>query len=308
MLFNAIKFIFHTVPSLSGEEKVYSGSVDTKLCVAIPASLVTDTPHLREKTAKLGTIARACAIFGTHEIILYPDGAQQERGEDMQLCEQILGFIETPQYLRKRLFGLSPSLKYAGILPPLQIPPHDVPRSIRDCKEGDVREGVVVARHGGSLDVDVGLERTLECSAALQVGTRITVQLTNLERNLVGEIIDPTKISIYWGYRVKQSKFKLAALLEKERFDLRIGTSRYGANVLDIWPKISSSMKNVGSILVAFGSPRLGLTEILSQEGKSPEGVFSFLINTVPAQNVATVRTEEAVLISLGLLNCMRLG
>lgn len=158
------------------------------------------------------------------------------------------------------------------------------------------------------MDVDVGLERTLECSAAFQVGTRITVQLTNLERNLVGEIIDPTKISIYWGYRVKQSKFKLAALLEKERFDLRIGTSRYGANVLDIWPKISSSMKNVGSILVAFGSPRLGLTEILSQEGKSPEGVFSFLINTVPAQNVATVRTEEAVLISLGLLNCMRLG
>ena len=193
MLFNAIKFIFHTVPSLSGEEKVYSGSVDTKLCVAIPASLVADTPHLREKTAKLGTIARACAIFGTHEIILYPDGAQQERGEDMQLCEQILGFIETPQYLRKRLFGLSPSLKYAGILPPLQIPPHDVPRSIRDCKEGDVREGVVVARHGGSLDVDVGLERTLECSAALQVGTRITVQLTNVGRNLVGEIIDPTK-------------------------------------------------------------------------------------------------------------------
>jgi len=67
-------------------------------------------------------------------------------------------------------------------------------------------------------------------------------------------------------------------------------------------------MKNVGSILIAFGSPRLGLTEILSQEGESPEGVLSFLINTVPAQNVATVRTEEAVLISLGLLNCMRLG
>jgi methyltransferase len=287
---------------------VHSESVDTKLCVAIPGSLVADTPHLREKTAKLGTIARACAIFGTHEIILYQDGAQQERTEEADFCERILGFIETPQYLRKRLFGLSPSLKYVGILPPLQIPSHDVPRSIRDCKEGDIREGVVVAQHAGSLDVDVGLERTLECSGSLQVGSRITVRLTNMARNLVGEIIDPTKISIYWGYRVKQSKFKLATLLEKERFDLRIGTSRYGVNVLDIWPKISSSMKDVGSILVAFGSPRLGLTEILSHEGKSPEGVFNFFINTVPVQNVATVRTEEAVLISLGLLNCMRLG
>jgi len=308
VLFGATKFIFHKVPPLSGEKKVHSGSIETKLCVAIPASLVSDTPHLREKTAKLGAIARACAIFGTHEIILYPDDAHQERAESMQLCKEILGFIETPQYLRKKLFGLSPSLKYAGILPPLQIPSHDVPRSVRDCKQGDIREGVVIARHGEEMDVDVGLEQKLECHGALQVGTRIMVRLTSVGRILVGEIADPTKISIYWGYRVKQSKFKLATLLEKERFDLTIGTSRYGANVLDIWPKISSSMKNGGSVLVAFGSPRSGLTEILSQEGKRPQEVFSFLINTVPAQNVATVRTEEALLISLALLNCMRRG
>ena len=282
--------------------------VDARLCVAIPASLVADTPHLREKTAKLGTIARACAVFGVDEIILYPDDSQQGRQEDMQFCEQILTFIETPQYLRKRLFGLSASLKFTGILPPLQIPPHDVPRSIRDCKEEDVREGVVIARRGESLDVDVGLERALECRGVVQVGTRITVRLTSVGEKLVGEIADPAKISIYWGYRVKQSKFKLVTLLEKEKFDLRIGTSRYGVNVLDIWSKISSSMKNVGSVLVAFGSPRLGLTQIITQEGKSPDNVFDFFVNTVPAQNVATVRTEEAVFISLALLNCMRLG
>jgi predicted SPOUT superfamily RNA methylase MTH1 len=64
----------------------------------------------------------------------------------------------------------------------------------------------------------------------------------------------------------------------------------------------------VGLVLVTFGSPRLGLTEILSQEGKTPGDVFDFFINTVPAQNVATVRTEEAILISLALLNSMKLG
>src|SRR5208337_3806884 len=249
MLFNATRFIFHTVPPLRGEEKVHSGSVDTKLCVAIPASLVADTPHLREKTAKLGTIARACAIFGTHEIILYPDGAQQERA-DMELCEQILGFVETPQYLRKRLFGLSPSLKYAGILPPLQTPPHDVPRSIRDCREGDVREGVVVARHGGSLDVDVGLERTLECRGALQVGTRTTVRLTNVGRNLVGEITDPTKISIsqpdiqpiYWGYRVSKAE-SLGKVLKNRPWGLKVGTSRYGVLVQEALHSLSKALK-----------------------------------------------------------------
>jgi hypothetical protein len=60
--------------------------------------------------------------------------------------------------------------------------------------------------------------------------------------------------------------------------------------------------------LVAFGSPRLGLKEILVQEGKSPDDVFNFFVNTVPGQNVATVRTEEAVFISLGVLNAMRQG
>jgi predicted SPOUT superfamily RNA methylase MTH1 len=304
MLFRAIRFIFHSLPPHS-RRKVSAGA---RLCVAIPASLVADTPHLREKTAKLGAIARACATFGVHEIILYPDGSQENQQENSRFCEQILKFVETPQYLRKRLFGLNPSLRYAGILPPLQIPPHDVPRSSRDCKRGDVREGVVISRRGNSLEVDVGLERTLECSGTDQVGTRITIGIASLGKNLVGEIVDSTKISIYWGYRVKQSKFKLATLVEKERFDLKIGTSRYGANVLDIWSKVSNSMKNAGSVLVAFGSPREGLTQIIGQEGKRPEDVFDFFLNTVPAQNVATVRTEEALLISLALLNCMMLG
>lgn len=274
--------------------------------VAIPASIVSDTPHLREKTAKLGAIARYCSIFGVDQILIYADDLVRE--EDFTLCEQVLQFLETPQYLRRRLFTKNPALRFVGVLPPLQIPSHNVPKSIKDCRLGDLREGIVLARDGQRLKMEVGLEYPVECQGRAPAGTRATVRLASIGQELRGELVDRSKISIYWGYRVKQSKFKLAALLEKERFDLRIGTSRYGANVLDIWPKISSSMKNVGSILVAFGSPRLGLTEILSQEGKSPEGVFSFLINTVPAQNVATVRTEEAVLISLGLLNCMRLG
>jgi len=121
-------------------------------------------------------------------------------------------------------------------------------------------------------------------------------------------VVGEPKISIYWGYRVKHSKFSLGTLLKKERFDLRIGTSRYGTNILDVWSQISSSMRSVVSVLVAFGSPRLGLTQILSQEGKAPGDAFDFFINTVPAQNVAAVRTEEAIFISLALLNSMKLG
>lgn len=284
------------------------GGLGPELSVAIPGSLVADTPHLREKTAKLGLVARACSIFGVREIILYPDNTKQDQREDLRLCSQILSFIDTPQYLRKRLFELSPSLKFTGILPPLQTPPHRVPQSIQECKENDIREGVVIAQRGETLIVDVGLERSLECRGNVAVGTRLTIQMTRLGKNLIGEIIEPSKISIYWGCRVRQSKFNLGTLIEKERFDLKIGTSRYGTKALDVWSKISDSLKNVGSVLVAFGSPRLGLKEVLNQEGRTPSETFDFFINTVPDQNVTTVRTEEALLISLGLLNAMRVG
>lgn len=271
--------------------------------VAIPGSLVADTPHLREKTAKLGTVARACAIFGVREIILYQEDARRDRPEDSALCAELLKFTETPQYLRKRLFKLSPSLKFAGILPPLQIPSHDIPRSIRECRKGDLREGVVVAQRGESLDVDVGLERTIRCRGQVRVGMRITVRLTTIEKTLIGEIMDASKTSIsrYWGYNVSQSP-SLGKLLHEQRFRLRIGTSRYGVPIQEVLPSLSKALRASPSTLIAFGSPKMGLSAILAQEKLHPEDVFHYFVNTVPDQQTVTVRTEEALPISLGIL------
>jgi predicted SPOUT superfamily RNA methylase MTH1 len=237
---------------------------------------------------------------------LYPDDSGRDQSRDLQLCEEILHFIETPPYLRKRLFKLRPSLKFTGILPPLQTPPHGVPKSIQDTRAGDLREGLVLSKRSGVMAVDAGLERMLECRGDAQVGSRVSVKLVDPQRSTQCEIVDRTKISIYWGYKVRQSKFKLGILLEKERYDLKIGTSRYGTNVLDVWSKVSDSLKNAGSGLIAFGSPRLGLREILGQEGKRAVDCFDFFINTVPEQGVATVRTEEALLVTLALLDLMR--
>ena len=274
--------------------------------MVIPASLVSDTPHLREKTAKLGIVARACAIFGVDEIVIYADDMRRNLQEDINLCAQILSFIETPQYLRKRIFKLSPDLKFAGILPPLQIPHHNVPNSLRQCKVGDIREGVTVGRRVRSLLVDVGLERTVECSGELPPGLRVTVRLTSLEGSITGEIIDPSREPLnglqYWGYGVRKVN-SLGRLLRDCEFTLRIGTSRYGDPVSDVWPRLKASITTAKSLLVAFGSPKMGLREILRKEHEAAEDLFDYYINTVPNQNVATVRTEEAVLVTLGLLN-----
>lgn len=96
-------------------------------------------------------------------------------------------------------------------------------------------------------------------------------------------------------------------MFQREEFDLRIGTSRYGTPVEELWSEISKSLSNVESVLIVFGSPRRGLLEILSQEGKKPTDLFHFFVNTVPSQQVATVRTEEALFITLGMLNEMKL-
>jgi predicted SPOUT superfamily RNA methylase MTH1 len=259
---------------------------------------------MREKTGKLGSVARTCSIFGVTEIILYRDDARRDQKGDMEFCTEILSFVETPQYLRKKIFRLAPNLTFAGILPPLQIPHHDVPHSIEQSKVGDFREGVVTGRHRGNLMVDVGLEKAFECLGDAPVGRRVTMRVTSLGKNPLGEIVDASTVrSVYWGYRVVKADSSLSNFIQKGKFELTIGTSRYGSLIGDLWSSLIASLRGAQRVLVAFGSPRFGLRDILKQESNVAEDVFDYFINTVPNQNVSTVRTEEAIMISLGILN-----
>ena len=284
-----------------------------RFSVAIPGSVVSDTPHLREKTAKLGAIARACSTFGVTEIILYPDDSHRDQGSDLQFCSDILTYIETPQYLRRSLFKLSPTFRFTGILPPLQIPPHNVPSSLAEVKVGDFRDGVVVARNGSYVGVDAGLQETVKCQGSYRVGERVTLQFIELRKELRGEIVEASKISIsqpdiqpiYWGYRIHTAE-SLGKALKNQPWGLKIGTSRYGVPVQEVLSSLSKALKISPSILVAFGSPKLGLREILKQEKLDPKDVFDYFVNTAPDQQTATVRTEEAILVSLGILNLAR--
>lgn len=280
-----------------------------RLSVAIPASVVSDTPHLREKTAKLGAIARASSIFGVNEIILYPDDPHSSQEADMEFCSEILQYLETPQYLRRRLFKLKPTFKFTGILPPLQAPHHNVPATLATVKIGDLREGLVVSRNGTETLVDVGLEGFVAVAADKRINQRVTVRLVSVGRNLRGEIVESSKISIsggdmhpiYWGYRVYKAK-SLGALL-KQNWELKVGTSRYGTPIQEALTSLTETIRASRSTLVAFGAPKMGLKEILSQEKLDPKYVFHYYVNTVPDQQTATVRTEEALFISLGILN-----
>jgi len=111
--------------------------VRTKLSIAIPASLVSDIPHPREETQRIGMVGRAAAIFGIDEIIVFSDAPGRDQNREIELIKTLLSYMETPQYLRKRLFKIRPELKYAGVLPPLRTPHHPLKSRAKDLIDGE---------------------------------------------------------------------------------------------------------------------------------------------------------------------------
>ncbi|MFQ5759226.1 MAG: putative RNA uridine N3 methyltransferase, partial [Candidatus Bathyarchaeia archaeon] len=238
-----------------------------ELSVAVPASLVSDVPHLREKSLKIGLIGRAAAIFRVDEIIIFPDLPGVGQSRDASLISVILSYMETPQYLRKRLFKIRPELRYAGVLPPLRTPHHPLADRIEDLSVGEFREGVVVSStRDGSL-VDVGVERpALVLGVRLEVNKRITVKITGLGKRPRATLASRNEINEYWGYRVKVSDVPFGQLVKTRSFDLVIATSHYGVPFMEIKEELAGRWRRSSRILMAFGAPAEGLHEIVARE------------------------------------------
>lgn len=277
---------------------------DKSISIAIPASVVSDTPHLREKTSKVGLIGRAAAIFGVDEIIIYRDNPEFDQRGDMDLIATLLSYMETPQYLRKKLFRLSPELRYAGILPPLRTPHHPLTRRVSELKVGEYREGVVLSNTRNGAVVDIGVEKpALVPNTRLTLGRRVTVKVVVINEHLVAEIAGRQDIPNYWGYVVTRWNKSLGMLVKDRRFDVKIATSKYGASFNSLRGMICDRWREAKTVLIAFGAPSQGLHEIVKQEGLTLENIMDFVVNLVPGQKTETVRTEEALLISLAVLN-----
>jgi predicted SPOUT superfamily RNA methylase MTH1 len=277
---------------------------DRKLAVAIPVSIVSDIPHLREKTLKLGLIGRAAAIFRVNEIVVFPDNLGSNQKRDRNLIVTLLSYLETPQYLRKRLFKIKPELRYAGILPPLRTPHHPLEKRARKLKTGEHREGAVVSvTEAGSL-VDIGVERpVLIPDQKLPVNKRVTIKITKAGKHPRVTLANREEIEAYWGYTVTPSKVSFGQLAKSYAYDLVIATSRMGTPLTQIADELAERWKKAGNIVVAFGAPTQGLQEIVAQEKVSLDKVADFTVNTIPDQGTETVRTEEALYATLALLN-----
>jgi len=259
---------------------------------------------LREKTLRIGLVGRAAAIFRVDEIIVYPDMPNIDQTKDANMLALILAYMETPQYLRKRLFRLMAELRYAGVLPPLRTPHHPVINRLERLNVGEYREGVVVSSSPRGSFVDVGVERpAFVLGKRLPPNKRVTVRIVQLQKRFLATLADRKEIGTYWGYEVSVSKATLGQLLKKRDFNLIVATSRKGKPISQVLDELKEKWKTSSRILVAFGAPTQGLYEILAHENLRLEDTADFVVNTIPNQGTETVRTEEALYATLAVLN-----
>ncbi|XP_073397132.1 putative methyltransferase C9orf114 homolog [Dendrobates tinctorius] len=281
--------------------------------VALPGSIMDNAQSLELRTYLAGQIARACAIFCVDEIVIFDEtgeGSTSTEGEFEGVgkkgngCVQmarILQFLECPQYLRKSFFPKHPDLHFAGLLNPLDSPHH-----VRIDEESKYREGVVVDRptkaRKGSF-VNCGLRKEVQIDRQLQAGVRVTVQMQTSVKGIVVSPQQPrTEDGIYWGYRVRLASCLSAVFTEclfKESYDLTIGTSERGTSVEEV------TLPGFRHALIVFGGLQ-GLEASLDSDQnldiEEPGVLFNYYLNTCPGQGSRTIRTEEAILISLTTL------
>ncbi|MFA5572185.1 MAG: RNA-binding protein [Crenarchaeota archaeon] len=278
--------------------------IKPKISIAIPASIISDTPHLREKTAKIGLIARAAAIFRINQIILYPDNPKQDQHKDLQLIALLLNYLETPQYLRKTLYKIDPDLQYAGILPPLRTPNHPLSGKTKHLKIGEYREGIILNELKDGLEIDIGVQQpALLRQKQFLIGQRVTIQVIRMGNQVEVQPVDRNEVPLYWGYTVNIEKRSIGQMMSTNEFDLKIATARIAGHFLEVTAKIKSRWTNSNNVLIAFGAPTRGLHEIAEDQRLKLDNLADFTVNTIPNQGTATVRSEEAIIATLAIFN-----
>jgi len=311
--------------SINDRQTEKEGRIHT-VSIAVPGSILDNaqTPQLKAYLA--GQIARAAGVFNVAEIVVYDDTG----GGAARACELMarnLEYLETPPYLRKHLFDMHPDLQYVGLMPPLDIPHHLRKDEALPYREG-VTSGKPMKEGKDGTFVFVGLENDCLVDKRLPEGVRITVKFDNPSADYVlkkggklkGSVVSPslprTESGHYWGYTVRIAKnlnavFSECPFRDCDGYDLTIGTSDKGHPVSRLKLELDVPMKHV---LIVFGGVE-GLEYALENDETLTESevsrLFHHYVNTCASQGSRTIRTEEAILISMTSLtpiiyNCLR--
>jgi len=264
------------------------------LSIAIPDSSLLDESTILNKTKKISTMARTCAIFKVNQIFIYQDGKQNKN--DSALLSTSLKYLETPQYFRKEIFPKTQLLKYAGVLQPLNISSHITTSNQKMIKIGDVRDALII-NYKGKKFLNIGTNRLIQYFGKMKSGTRIAVQIKTTQPKLTVKEISKEDIKDYWGYDIKE-RSNLLSLLSTWKGKI-ILTSKKGKNFTTTEAKKMSESNE--PLLIVFGTTNKGVYDILGTDIKKIQN--SKIFNFFPKQGTQTVRLEEAILGTLSIIN-----
>jgi predicted SPOUT superfamily RNA methylase MTH1 len=313
-----------------------------QLSVFLPDSFLAETKDLRLKTSKIGIIGRVLAVFNVNKIIIYKDAHESSLNNvnldrddsnrnnsdkknlnrnnsdrnnsdrnnsdrnnsdrnisDGEFISKLLKYMDTPQYLRKSVFPIESNLKHVGILPPLRTPNHP---TIDEFELGQYRQGLTVKRNKKGTFVDIGIEKLAFCKEQLTVNKVFSFKVIKIAKEVLVTPDVPT--DIYWGYEASYTQKNLKNSLKLINSDFILLTTRYGHAINSIFDDLKSKAIDSKSIAILFGDPYNGISETVCESIKSSQSDV-VEVNTVPNQGTETVRTEEALISTLAILNIM---
>ncbi|MGQ9478601.1 MAG: putative RNA uridine N3 methyltransferase [Thermoproteota archaeon] len=279
-----------------------------QLSIVLPASVLGVTDDLRVKTFRAGLIGRAAAIFRVNEVVIYLDDHREETLANQRIFSKLLKYMTVPQYLRRIVFRKDRDLRFAGLLPPLKTPSHTVPSSLKRVAPGSFRLACIVGERNGMLVLEAGLEKRLNAPVPehpfkARIGENVLLRVEDPSR-LLARVARFEESPFYLGYRVSAPRMTLGELL-KGLDAVKIGTSRYGVLAWERLSQLRGLLSSDSRVIVAFGSPSEGLREMLAREKVKIEDVFDLVLNMVGEQGTETIRTEEAVFITLPLIHAL---
>jgi methyltransferase len=271
--------------------------------LSIPDSFLYDVSTEIDKTLKIFQLSRALSIFRVNNVFIYHDKLLNASKNDLQLMVTILEYLDTPQYLRRKLYPKLEILKNVGKLHPIRSHHHKDRLEIREIKSGEIRVGVVEKRREAYF-VDVGLSIPIQYDGKFkQNGRKVNVKLLRHKNYINAVDIEKNEITeLYWGYNLHQIR-DLKKIMDRFPLSNIILTSRHSKYFNPFeneFSKLNSLLGN-NSILVVFGSPKFGLNSILSKEQMNISKYYSY--NFFPNQGTQTVRLEESIYGVLSILN-----
>lgn len=271
-----------------------------QVSIFIPDSFLNETSDSKLKTSKIGVIGRASAVFQVDQIVIYKNLSQKDEKfiVDADFMSEILEYMNTPQYLRKKAFPIKSELKHVGILPPLRTPHHPTDS---DVKVDDFRQGFTVKRTKKGTYVDIGMkgkDNLAFCKEQLSVNKIFSFRVTKVAKEV---IVTPDELDdVYWGYKTLSTHKSLKNSLKLINPDFVVETTRYADTINSIFNEFEEKLNKYDKVAIVFGGPYASIAEELN--GFSWDLIQ---INTIPSQGTETVRTEEAVVSTLSIINIL---